>query len=518
MATVTTDDATPPLGVPVARSNRRQVLVEQAVIGAVVIAVLVALVAAGAGVSGIELAASWQLLDRRILEHDLLAGLWYLHTQPPLHNLIVGLVLTSPLPAEGTLFVLYGLCLMALGLLCHDLLRRWDVPGPIACVTACLVVTAPMLLATIHTVGYEVPVALMVVALVWLVDRHMATPSRLLLVAVAAVGTAIVLTRALFHPLWLAVILVIVVLARRLDRRTVLAAVAIPVLAIGAVGAKNAAVVERPTLSTWTGFNMQRGVVAPMLATDVAAAIDDGAVTSLAAQRPWQDLVAYAPWLDGCRPTHTHPALAAPRKVVTGDFEAPNFNQQCYLPLYDESRRNAVTMIRRQPARYASSRLDALAISFSFAPIGSDHPLPSLLGEPGTRRTWMDRAHQPLLLLEHTSTDVGDWNLPLYGDRLRLRISWTLVGLALIVAARTCVAATRIVRPARSRRPWPGGEVVWLVAGSTVLFVILGGDLVELGENGRFRAMVDPLLIVLTVHAVVEAVGEVRARRGAGAV
>src|SRR4051794_26388242 len=90
----------------------------------------------GAGVSGAELAGSWQLLDRHILEGDLLRGLWYLHTQPPLHNLVVGVALVSPFPAEGTLFVLYGACLVGLGLLVHDLARRWGAPGPVAVVLA----------------------------------------------------------------------------------------------------------------------------------------------------------------------------------------------------------------------------------------------------------------------------------------------------------------------------------------------------------------------------------------------
>ena len=141
-----------------------------------VLAVVVELARVGAGVSGPELAGSWQLLDREVLAHDLLPGIWYLHTQPPLHNLVVGLALSRRCPAEGTLFVLYAGCLVGIGLIVHDLARRWGAPGPVAVVVAGLAVADPPLLGTIRPVGYEVPVALMVVGLVALVDRHVAAP------------------------------------------------------------------------------------------------------------------------------------------------------------------------------------------------------------------------------------------------------------------------------------------------------------------------------------------------------
>ena len=44
-----------------------------------------------------------------------------------------------------------------------------------------------------------------------------------------------------------------------------------------------------------------------------------------------------------------------------------------------------------------------------------------------------------------------------------------------------------------------------LVAG-TVAVVVLGGDLVEIGENTRFRSTIDPLLIAFPLGALVLAV------------
>src|SRR4051812_13435181 len=52
-------------------------------------AVVAELVRVGAGVRGSSLQVSWQLIDIDVLRHDPLRSVWYLHTQPPLHNLVV---------------------------------------------------------------------------------------------------------------------------------------------------------------------------------------------------------------------------------------------------------------------------------------------------------------------------------------------------------------------------------------------------------------------------------------------
>ena len=54
-----------------------------------------------------------QFLDPALLQHDLLSSLWYLHSQPPLFNLFLGLVLK----AASDPAVLYELCFRISGLL-----------------------------------------------------------------------------------------------------------------------------------------------------------------------------------------------------------------------------------------------------------------------------------------------------------------------------------------------------------------------------------------------------------------
>ena len=476
-------------------------------LGVVLAAVVIELVRVHGGVAGSELAGSWQLLDLAILEDEPLRGVWYLHTQPPLHNLVVGLVAWSPLPFAGTIFVLFVASLGVIGFGLLDLLLRWRVPVVGAVVTAGLAVADPALLSTIRTGSYEVPLASLLVGLLVVLDRHLRRPTSRSLAAVVALGTALVLTRALFHPAWLAGVVLVVLVARPPARRQVAVAIAVPAVLVGGIAVKNELLVDSLSLSSWTGFNVQRGVLGPLPADTVDEAIDAGAVTDLAAQAPWQPLTAYAPWLDGCRPGNDHAALAAPLKVVRG-IEIPNFNHACYVGLYDESRANAVTMIRREPAHYLGDRVLALGLSHAYTPLGHDDPGSSLLGDRLPATTWMDRLFSVLMVRSTIDVEMGAWNVPLYGETLPVRIAWPLVLATTVVLVRAVASGWRCWRSRRSGMATC--DVLWLVAGFTVAFVVIVGDLVELGENGRFRAMVDP---VLFAAVAVTAADLVRRRR-----
>jgi hypothetical protein len=132
------------------------------------------------GVSMVELAASWQLVDLDTLGADPLGSVWYLHTQPPLHNLVVAVVVWLPVPVAGTLFVLYIACLAVTGLLLQDMLagqRGLHVHPTAAGALAGVAVVGPALLVTIHQASYEVPVAMLLVGALWAAQRHARSPA-----------------------------------------------------------------------------------------------------------------------------------------------------------------------------------------------------------------------------------------------------------------------------------------------------------------------------------------------------
>ena len=198
-----------------------------------------------------------------------------------------------------------------------------------------------------------------------------------------------------------------------------------------------------------------------------------------------------------------------------GGFVVSNFNNECYLPLYEESQRNAIAMIKREPGRYLQTRGTALQFSFSMAAVGvgtSDFSAP---GRKVPDRTWMDAVGDWLLWPVHTASNMDDWNQPLLlGGDLQYRTSITLALLAFGVFVRSVVAAVRLARSGWQDRAttWSTDELVWLLVGLCAGLVIVVGDLIEFGENGRFRSMLDPLLVALPVAALARIVSARRAK------
>ena len=72
----------------------------------------------------------------------------------------------------------------------------------------------PSPLSTMTIASYEVPVALLLVASLWAMQRHLDEPGTGWLLATSALVTLTALTRSLFNPPWVAVVLVLVLVAR----------------------------------------------------------------------------------------------------------------------------------------------------------------------------------------------------------------------------------------------------------------------------------------------------------------
>lgn len=485
----------------------------RAVVAIATLAAVVTLAVNGDGPTLGRLATNPTLLDVDALSADPVRSLWFLHSQVPVHNGLVGLVGWLPVPLGGTLFVLYAAALLATGLMLHAVLVRWETPPLGAGALVGLAMVNPALLSTVGAAGFQVPLALFLVAAVLAAQRYLDRPTWRRLLALSALLSAAALTWQVMWPGWVVAILALVLVARPAGWRRTLLALAVPVLAIGAWAAKNEALFGEPTLASSVGFDMQRGVTGPMSATGVGQAVAEGAVSPLAQQQPWGTLAQYGPDRAGtgaCVPAHGHPVTFQEAKApVPGDAIVPNYNDECYLPLYRQARHDALELVTRHPGRYLATRDAGLVLAYDTADGCYSDPC-----------TWMDRLYQPLLGTVGGQVTMYDWNLHLFGtdaDTIDVGVSMVLAVASAAVGWRGLVAVWRLRRIgwwARSDRwSWPAGELLWVVAALTVVLVIGGTALYAVGDNADLRSTVDPLLVTLPLAALVRALGPQRYRR-----
>jgi hypothetical protein len=419
----------------------------------------------------------YQYLDPAILRDDLGRGLYYLHAQPPLFNLKLGVLLKLfPRSFPSAFSILMGAAALALLLAMAWLMRRLGASDRVAGGFVLLFALSPNFLVYRNWLFYTLPVALMLVGAAVALVLYLERGRRVALAGFAALTGAVMMTRALFHPFWLLLVLGAVApfVSRTHWRRLAIASSA-PLLAIGLLFLKNHALVGSFNGSTWLGLSLSKRW--PLSQEEVKVLKDSGVIPPHWHRRPFQEpeeLAAYGFFED--HGPSVHPALDAPYKS-NGE---PNFNHRDYVEISNALLEGSLRLIRRYPGEYLERTMTALLLFLQPGP-NSVHFLVEydfervhryrnfltryiFLGDPVERPIRMlDPSPNLLLVIFPTLLGVGAWN--------------ALRGPSEHGALHTYMLVT----------------VLWMTAVA---------NLVEIGENDRMRWEIEPFLAIWAACAV----------------
>lgn len=445
----------------------------------------------------------WQLVPWDTLSKRPLQSVWFLHIQPPLWNLSLGgLARVSPFTDAITLQALQA-AFGAVGAACAATVARRCRLGLVASVVVALVATAnPEVLRNAFEPTYELATSTLLLAVVVVLARFAAEPTwRRGPVLLAVAGTAVVLTRSLYHPIWLGVLLVAaLVLARRhLDRRQAVAAVAVPLLLIGGWMAKNQVLYGRPTLSSWFGMNLQRAVIPVLDADELQRMYEQGEVSDVAMIGPFGAYSLYEPVMPPCTPDHDDPSVDTATRT-TNEF-SPNFNYECYLPVFDQAGDDAWAVIREHPGTFLEGRLWSARVIWAVALGPSQSP-------SWVMRT-LDDAYSIVRVDYRGEINNAGWGHPIYGD---VAAPADFAISQIVLYAEVGVAGIwQLVRFRRRRDDVWAAVVVATAFIAAFTFVV--GITGELGEQARFRTMTDPLVWTVGLAGAVLVVGRIVDKR-----
>ena len=413
----------------------------------------------------------YQYLDPAILRDDLARGLYYLHAQPPLFNLGLGVVLkVFPDSFPAAFSILMGASALALLLAMAWLMRRLGAPDWIAGVIVLFFALSPNFLVYRNWLFYTLPVALMLVAGVVALLLFLETGRKLALASFALFTGAAMMTRSLFHPLWLVLVVgaVLPFLVRRERRRLAIVCVA-PLLVVSLLFLKNQILVGSFTGSTWLGLSLAKRW--PLSQEEVKALKDSEVIPPYWQRRPFQEpeaLTVYGFFGDD-GPT-VHPALDAPYKTN----REPNFNHRDYVAISNALLDGNLRLIRRFPGRYLERTATALLLFLQPGP-NSVHFLVDYD---------FDRVHRYRDLLTRYLFLGGRVERPIRmldpSPNLLLVIFPLLLG----------VGVWSLRRGPREHRALHAYMLV------TILWVTAVSNLVEIGENDRMRWEIEPFLAI----------------------
>ena len=445
--------------------------------------------ATGGGFSMVMLRVSYQLLDVRQLRAHPVQSVALLHIQPPLFNLFVGSVLRwSPISSAVTFQLAYLAAGVVIVIALRAVLLELGCPPIAATIGVCAVAVNPLLLGYENTITYEYPTAMFVVLSALLCIRYVRNRRVVTLTGFVSVLTITVLTRALFHPVWLAACTALVMLLAppRTTWPHALAVLAIPLVLVGGWMLKNEVLFGNATLSSWFGMNLDRGVIAPMPRHDIQALIAERRLTRAALIPPLSPYSAYATVFGPCRSDFSEPVLRA--DINTTGYT--NFNADCFLRVYADAQHNALNAVIDRPGVYLSTRWAPIAQHFSLPPVEAQAPGMDHVGHNVVMRN-LARGYRVLQIPVSATVDLPGATDPLLaGSTYTVSFSLVVLLATLLVALRAGVSVFRVWR--KQRGP---AEIAWVFLGVTVLYVTIVSIATEYGENQRFRAMIDPILV-----------------------
>ncbi len=460
------------------------------------LATRLAFLAVGVRFDADPLGGYWQYLDPQLLRDDLLRSLFYLHSQPPLFNLFLGLVLKlSPISPTATFQGLFA----AAGLICYlstfALMLRLGTARAVAFCLSTVVVCRPSFILFENWLMYDVPVtALLGLAAVTFAAFASGRSHPAVVHAFFIILGVLCATRSLFHLLFffLAAALSLAMLPDR--RRQVARAATIPAVLLMLLYAKNLVVFGHPGPSSWMGMNLSRIVTSALSADDLDELQQTGQLSLVDSVPPFSPVERY-PARYFASPRYPGVPAVADRFKSTGSV---NYNHEAYLEISRDYFSDATRILSRRPDIYLHGMAKAWYNYF----------------KPQTELDHVSRNRQRLRIYIAWCEPLLHGRLPgvlEYGGQAKPIYLFPTLGVPLLLLYALASIVGSKDRKGSLKAP-PRRILAFLTL--TILYTALVGNSLEVWENQRFRFYADPFVAVILASALTAFFKERRQRAG----
>lgn len=420
----------------------------------------------------------FHFIDPPLYRTQLFESLFYLHCQPPLFNLFVGIVLqlfsdtAAPYAFQG-LFLAMGLGIY-LGLLAIQ--KRLGIRPGLALGVATVFLVFPSFVLYEHWLFYTFPLAFLLVLSAITLDRFLVKRTSLnagLFFSVLALLCGI---RSLFHLVYLLTAVAALGFALKNYRREIFRGALLPVVFVFLLYFKNYVLFDRFTTSTWFGLNLWKTTGFHLSQEQRQDLVAQGRLSSFALIHPFLPPDRYPSEFHKPKGYEEIPVLSDPVKS-TG---MPNFNHVAYIAICDSYLRDSLYVMVHYPEAYGLGLKRSWLIYFTSS---ADYVF------VGPNRGKIERITDVLDTLfcgrvPGIRVDTGR-------DQYRPFYLFLLVG-------NPSIWLICLILSWRLKSGLPeNGRLIVLYLCFTILFVALAGNSLNAGENNRFRFMTVPLMAIL---------------------
>jgi hypothetical protein len=435
---------------------------------------------AGITFDATPLAWFYQFLDPVLLQNRLAESILYLHAQPPGFNAFLGCVLMiGKTHATAVFSFLYMAMGWVLVMTVYMVLRYMTVPRMLSLGASLFFILSPPAILYENWLFYTYPVTMLLVISALLLNRYIQQERTSTLLLFFAALTSIVLTRTLFHSLWLAAIVLWLLAVHKERTRQILACSLLPLFILGACHVKNMVLFRQAGFSSWLGMNLAKMTLTVPL-DRLQPDIDCGALSPIIRLEPFrtpEEYQAFAPF----DTVTTIPALDMQYKS-TG---YPNFNHIAYITVSQKYLTSALYLVRRYPQYYALSIIKAL---YRYLQPSSDETI--FVNDNRSRMKAWTMFYEDYLLGNKLHRFWQSSFTNRYGQTRTVHVNFLFIFFPLIVLWGTIAAPD----PNKKKERAPRLTHIFMIG--TILYVTIIGNALEMSENMRFRFLIIPFIYV----------------------
>lgn len=430
----------------------------------------------------------WAYLDPPLLQHKLAESLFYLHSQPPLFNLFLGVILKAfPGNYAAAFNAVYLSAGWALCLALYRLQTSLGVSKAIALLIAALFTVSPYCILYENWLFYTYIITLLLVLTTLAFYRYLESGKGRYLLTLFSLIFVISGIRSLYHIIFFVAVFVLLFILRPRDLKRQLLTAAGPFSLLLLLYLKNFILFGIFTTSSWFGMNLAAMTTMNLPIAEREAMVEKGDLSPLALIPRFSPIADYPPEYatDG-----RYPDVVA----LHGEFKADgskNMNHIAYIGISRQYQEDALAVLRAQPQIYLVTLAKAWHIYFR--PSGDL----CFLNDTGNRdriASWVD-------VFDYGASGKIPYDLRFIGPLSDVSVSPLYVYLFNTLGLPFLLVFGLIVSFRRTRGSDPvvsdAQKYAVLFTCINILYVAILGNAMDYSENMRFRFTTDPLSLVL---------------------
>ncbi len=414
----------------------------------------------------------WQYLDLETLRNNLVSGVWYDHSQPPLFNLLLGTIFKIGGVYSGYLFeLLFKIISLLNGLLLFSIVRRLTRVPYLPLIAGLAYLLSPATLIFECELFYTTTISLLLLISVYYLVRFTESDKTRYLFGIIFPMVLLCLTRSVYHIIWFILIVsfLLFYFRKKSSVKNIVLASLTGLVLVSSWYIKNKILFGRLTTSTWIGMNLARNVFHDNEVTDSSR---------IEAYEPFSRIGLYRKFLDT---GYENKFRGLNDRDLLQEYKndtVMNVKEVSYIPVSDLYMKASLDHIRSHPMAYAQNVLQSSVLYFT----------------PGTMYTFAIEPSEKIkyydILYSFNLTHFAHSKM---GRRILLTISAfpkiLLYLFVFFIFIRNCVRIKSI-------------DPYNLFILTTIIFVFGISSFFEHYENMRFRFESEPLFMILAAQVI----------------